>query len=468
MSAEASTWVRWDRPKWPVAGFLSGLLLTIPNALPLAAPLQMIAFVPLLVALRRIERWRTCLFTGFLMGMGFIGPQLLILQLPPLISLILVAYFVAVLMVLVAVSWRVVRPVSVGGCVTFGALVAIVDWVVVTALPMWGTAQSFGRCWSSYPRLIAFTCATGMTGILFVLGMTQSLAVLAIQDRRRRLACILVFLGFGVVIGVVDYAAVPTVNPELRVAAVGWTDSREHGGPGSPEGFARLYAEPVAEAARRGARLVVSPETGFAVYDDPEGEPFERFLALAREHDVYLAVGYMDNRSGENRVVFLGPEEGVMGRYAKHHLTPFEDYPRGDGQPVLVTIDGFRIGALICHDDNYTDIARRYGREGTDVLVIPTNDWRPVRRAHFQSTIHRAIELRCPLVRAASNGISAIISVYGTVLAVRDHCREGPGLVIADVSIFSARTIFARWGNWFAVVCGVLLVVHVLWRKRNE
>jgi apolipoprotein N-acyltransferase len=100
--------------------------------------------------------------------------------------------------------------------------------------------------------------------------------------------------------------------------------------------------------------------------------------------------------------------------------------------------------------------------------VVPTNDWPPVRRAHFQSTIHRAIELRCPLVRAASNGISAIVSVYGTVLDVRDHCLEGPGLVIADVSIFGARTVFARWGNWFVVVCGVFLAVHVLWRKRNE
>jgi apolipoprotein N-acyltransferase len=307
-----------------------------------------------------------------------------------------------------------------------------------------------------------------MTGILFALGMTQALAVLAIQDRRCRVTCVLVLLGLGVVIGIVDYAALPTVDRHLRVAAVGWADSHEHAGLGSPGGFARLYAEPVAEAARRGARLVVSPETAFAVHDGPEGEPFERFLELAREHDVHLAVGYMDSRSGENRVVVLGPEEGVIGRYAKHHLTPFEDYPRGDGQPVLVTIEGFRVGALICHDDNYTDIARRYGREGTNVVVVPTNDWRPVRRAHFQSMIHRAIESRFAIVRAASNGISAIISPAGGVLDVRDHYRDGPGFVMADIPICGVRTIYSRFGEWLVVVCGVFLVVHVLWRKRNE
>ena len=331
-------WLRWDRRAWPAAGLLSGLLLTIPNAFPLAAPLQTVAFVPLLLALRRIERWRACLLTGFLMGVGFIAPQILILQLPPLINLILVAYFVVVLMVLAAVSWCVVRPVSVGGCLAFGALAGMVDWVVVTALPMWGTAQSFGRCWSSYPRVIAFTCVTGMTGILFVLGTTQALAVLAIQDRRRRLVCAPMLLGLGVVVGVVDYAALPTVEPQLRVAAVGWADSHEQGGLGSAEGFARLYAEPVAEAARRGARLVVSPETAFAVYDDPGGAPFERFLALAREHDVYLAVGYMDSRSGENL------PDGVMqsydifdaeGRYLRQVYVACEGDPDYDGLELL-------------------------------------------------------------------------------------------------------------------------------------
>jgi apolipoprotein N-acyltransferase len=121
---------------------------------------------------------------------------------------------------------------------------------------------------------------------------------------------------------------------------------------------------------------------------------------------------------------------------------------------------------MICHDDNYTDISRRYGRQAAGIVAVPTNDWRQVRHAHFQSTVHRAIESRFAIVRAASNGISAIISPDGTVLDVRDHFRHGPGVVIADVPVHSTRTMFSRFGYWFVLSSGILLVVRVAWTSR--
>jgi apolipoprotein N-acyltransferase len=120
---------------------------------------------------------------------------------------------------------------------------------------------------------------------------------------------------------------------------------------------------------------------------------------------------------------------------------------------------------MICHDDNHTDISRRYGDRATGVVVVPTNDWRPVRNAHFQSMIHRAIESRFAIVRAASNGISAIISPEGIVLDARDHFQDGPGLVLAEVPIYNTRTIFSRYGHWFVAACAVLLVAHLAYRK---
>jgi len=469
MNRGGRPWLRWDRQTWPVAGLVSGLLLMMPTAFPVAAPLQTVAFVPLLLALERIERWRRCLLTGLLLGVGFVAPQILILQLPPAISLILIGYFVTLLMLVVVVSWRWVRATSVRGCLAFGALVAMLDWATTAILPMWGTAQSFVRCWSSYPRAIAFTSVTGMPGVMFVLGASQSLAVMLVLNRRRRGVGLAAVVGVVAVVGAVDGAALAREPVgSLKVAAVGWEFDREHGDPGHARGFGRLYAEPVAEAARQGARLVVSPETAFAIYDDPEHEGFARFAELARRHNVYLAVGYLNVRGGGNRVAFIGPTQGVMTGYTKVHMTPFENSPKGDGEPVVISVDGVCVGAMICHDDNYTDISRRYGREGTDVVVIPTNDWQRVRRAHFQSTIHRAIESHFAIVRAASDGISAIIAPDGRVLDVCDHFRDGRGLVMAEIPICGVRTIYSRFGDWFVVVCGVFLVVHVLWRKRHE
>jgi len=458
----------WDRRCLPAAGCLAGLLLMLPSVFPVAAPVQGVAFVPLLLALRRVTGWRQCLYTGLLLGLGFIAPQILLLQLPPIISLILIAYFVALLTLLAVVGRKWVRPTTIAGCFAFGALAATLDWATTTALPMWGTAQSFVRGWSAYPRTMAFTSVTGMSGAMFVLGATQALLVILILDRRRRVVGVVTLVGLLAVVAAVDLVIlVQKPVAHLKVAGVGWIFDREYGDPGHEQGFARLYAQPVAEAARQGARLVVSPEVAFAIYDAPQHDPFARFVELARQHNVYLIVGYLDVRTVRNCAAFISPTEGVMGRYAKVHITPFENSPKGDGEPVTISVDGVSVGALICHDDNYTDIARRYGDQATGVVAIPTNDWRHVRHAHLQSMIHRAIESRFAIVRAASDGISAIIAPDGTLLDVRDHFRDGPGLIQADVPVYHTRTLFSRYGHWFVVVCTALLVLHLVQRRRH-
>lgn len=439
----------------------------ITGVFPALAPMQAIAFLPLLWAMRSIRRWRECLHTGFLMGLGFIAPQLLWLMLPPEISPILVAHFLVSLMLLVAISWRFVRPADIPGCFAFGAMLAVFDWVIVTAMPMWGTAQSLVRCWSWYPAVIAFTCVTGSAGLMFILGTTQALTVNAIVNRPQRVRSMLFLTALLGAVITVDLAVL-SQKPcgQLKVAAIGWAFSLEEGGMGTSGAFDRLYAEPVAEAARRGARLIVSPETAFVEHDDPDRAPFAEFVELARRHNVYLAVGYLDTKSEENRVAFVSPSGDIVCRYAKVHLTPFEHNPTGTGAPTVVTIDGVTVGAMICHDDNYTDISRRYGRLSTGIVVIPTNDWAYVCKAHFQSAIHRAIESRFAIVRAATNGISAIISPTGEKLAVSDHCKSGPGLLIADVEICAARTVFSRFGHWFVVLCALALTAFLLFRRR--
>ena len=430
------------------------------------APVQVFAFVPLVLALRSIRRWRDCFHTGLLMGLGFVAPQLLWLRLPPTISLILVAYFVVAMLVLATVSWWLIRPVGIWSCFAFGATLAVFDWAIVTAMPMWGTAQSLVRCWSWYPHVIAFTCVTGTGGLMFALGTTQALAVNAILSGSQRNTSILALAGIVGFVVVVD-ATMLSHRPigQLKVAAIGWALTPDEGGMGTSGAFDRLYAEPVAEAARQGARLIVSPETAFVEHDDPDRGPFQRFTELARQYDVHLAVGYIDTKSQENRVAFITPSGDVTGRYAKMHLTPFEDYPTGTGESSVVTIDGVAVGAMICHDDNYTDISRRYGALPAGIVVIPTNDWIYVRQAHFQSSIHRAIESRFAIVRAATNGISAIISPTGRQLAVSDHFKDTPGLLVADVEVYDTPTIFSRFGHWFVALSGVIIAAHVIFSR---
>ena len=184
-------------------------------------------------------------------------------------------------------------------------------------------------------------------------------------------------------------------------------------------------------------------------------------MEISNRHGIYLAVGYFDTKSQKNRVAFIGPSGDILGRYTKTHLTPFENNPKGTGRPIFITIDGISVGAMICYDDNYTDISRRYGANSTGIVVVPTNDWIYVRKAHFQNSIHRSIESRFAIVRAATNGISAIISPTGKRLAVKDHFKDGPGSLVSDVPVYDVRTIFSRFGYWFVAASGLFVVVYV-------
>ena len=98
-----------------------------------------------------------------------------------------------------------------------------------------------------------------------------------------------------------------------------------------------------------------------------------------------------------------------------------------------------------------------------------TFDWPAVKSAHFQSSVGRAIESRYAIVRAARNGISAIISPHGEVLARRDHYTDGPGAIVAEVRLRPMRTVFSIAGHWpamagavFVAACFAVMIVQAL------
>ena len=96
-------------------------------------------------------------------------------------------------------------------------------------------------------------------------------------------------------------------------------------------------------------------------------------------------------------------------------------------------------------------------------MAVPTLDWKQVKDAHMQNSIHRAIESRYEIVRAALDGISAIVSPAGEVLARKDHFIEGPGVIIAEVPVYTHRTLFSNLGHWPVVPGAVFLVIYVMW-----
>jgi apolipoprotein N-acyltransferase len=449
-----------------VAGLVSGVMMAASNLYPELAPIQLVALIPLFyLAAKYGSEQRATATTGFYAGLGYTIPQMLVLKLPAPLAAILIFRLTITFIVLAWGSGIFMRRFAVAGPVATGALLTVLDWVNISVLSIWGTAQSLARPWSSYPSAIQFVSVTGITGIVFIVAAFQAFLANSLaraELRRRSITGALVLSAIAIALNFM--ASCPSELGRLTVAAIGWTDSQEDecGGVFSTRGFEALFAGPAAKAASSGAKVVAAPELAFAY---PFGS-FDKWVyelqEVARKNDIYLAIGYLNIPAKENRMLFIAPDGRILAQYTKTHLTPFEDFNRGNDLPSIVDVAGFKVGGMICHDDNFTRLSRHYGREQTQIVVVPTLDWTTVKGAHLQSSIYRAIECRYAVLRPAEDGISAIIAPTGKVLAQMDHYKEGPGFVVAEVPLCSETTLFARFGHWPAPAAAIYLVVYII------
>ena len=242
-----------------------------------------------------------------------------------------------------------------------------------------------------------------------------------------------------------------------------------------------------AEAARRGAKLVLFPEAFVSAYPKgldfgarvgsrtPEGrEDFRRYFEsamdvpgpgvdllaeVARENTVYLVVGVIEREGGTLycTVLFFSPEGAYLGKHRKLMPTAMERlvWGFGDGStlPVFDTPLG-KVGAVICWE-NYMPLLRTamYAK-GIQLYCAPTADDRDTWLPTMQTV---ALEGRCFVLSACqytrrgdypqayaavqgndpktviSRGGSCIVSPAGKVLAGPNF--EGEAILIADLDL---------------------------------
>lgn len=404
-----------------------GGLLMFASGYPIEAPwLQLVGVAPLLiVALRSPSRRRAAALGGVwgLARMLPLGVMLDGLGVPPLPAVALALYLLALdasfaALVHVMRHWSL-PALTLGAGVSFAAIERL-----DAALPMWGTARSLARAWAIEPELVGgLLRLAGPHALALVIVALQAVVVGALARRRPSgLALLVPLLAAPPLCG----ALLPArTDGALRVAAVAWPT---RGGEHQAEAL-------VTAAAQGGARLVVLPESAFTVEPGALAQFDARWAALAGALRVHLVVGYRDRDDPGNRLAVFDPAGALVGRYTKTHLIPLsERYPPGDGALLVFEVDGVRVGAMICQDDNFRDLSRAYARAGAELVVVPTNEGPPaVAPYHYRNARLRPIELPLALVRAAARGTSAIVAPGGTIVAARDHPREGAGVVIGDV-----------------------------------
>jgi apolipoprotein N-acyltransferase len=181
-----------------------------------------------------------------------------------------------------------------------------------------------------------------------------------------------------------------------------------------------------------------------------------------------------------NTAYILRPDGTLSGRYDKVHLVPYGEYVPlrrffpfigklaagvGDFTPgkgyYPLTLDGHRLGILICYEGILPEAARDYKRRKVELLVNITNDaWFGRTSApyqHLSMTVFRAIENRLYLVRAANTGISAIVDPTGKILSHTGIFERTT--LKGDVKMIDEKTFYAAYGDLFVYLCATALVV---------
>lgn len=171
--------------------------------------------------------------------------------------------------------------------------------------------------------------------------------------------------------------------------------------------------------------------------------------------------------------------------YDKHHLVPFgeffpvpaavrqwmrlmnlpyADFTRGAPVQAPLVLAGVPFAASICYEDAYPTSSHAAVRESGALINVTNDAWfgrSTARHQHLQIARMRSIESRRFQIRAANDGISAVIDPQGRVIAsavqyqsavlrARMEARSGqtPYLIAGNAPLLAGSLFWLAWVFW--------------------
>jgi apolipoprotein N-acyltransferase len=197
-------------------------------------------------------------------------------------------------------------------------------------------------------------------------------------------------------------------------------------------------------------------------------------------------------RRAYNSLLVLGAGGALVGLYDKIHLVPFGEYlpfqsaleaiglqsltrqrggfARGDSPKRLLAVPGLPlVGPMICYEAIFPGETGSGSGQRAGLLVIVTNDgWFGNSTGppqHFHQARIRAVEQGMSVLRAANNGVSAVVDPEGRVLA--SMTLNIRGSIESNVLEARGKPLYALYGDSiFAILlfsfCVILLALR--WR----
>lgn len=363
---------------------------------------------------------------------------------------------------------------------------------------------------TAHPYLIGTASLFGSYLTTFIVILTNGLLALALllflrtQKSERRFTTVRapIFLAVGIfllntltgaVLSHVPHEKEGTLTVLLLQGNVSSRDKWRDDGESLYDRYERILRESLAEAdaAGRYPDLVVWTETAllttFSNPNEPPSATVRALSSLSAELKVDNLVGaFSEHETADGEIkrynsLFLFRQDGTVSEtvYHKRRPVPFgeftpwkpliraffpfmEDLVISDelsaGEDSAVFFEEYgSLGALICFDSIYENLARDAVADGAEALLISTNDsWFGTSVAldnHHSQAILRAVENGRDVARAGNTGISSVISRRGEVRSTLEVMREG--YLVGEIAFYGDMTLYTRVGNLFLLLCAL-------------
>jgi apolipoprotein N-acyltransferase len=327
---------------------------------------------------------------------------------------------------------------------------------------------------------------TGVYGLSFVFVMMGTALALAVLRRPRVELLWLVLLPFLVFLPPMPRAergreAAVLLQPNISETAE-WTPDSVYQ---AENDLAQLTLESVEVQHAHPPAIAVWPEVPAPFYYDEDPKFRSLMNNLARAAHVALLIGVVGHTADGrplNSAELIAPSGFPVTRYDKVNLVPFGEFvpwpfgwltnkvstEAGDFAPgrrvVVSPVDGHRIGAFICYESVFPNFVRRFVADGAEVLFNISNDgWfgkSAAREQHLRIVRMRAAENRRWILRSTNDGITATIDSAGRLRGTLPLYTRGTSYT--GFSYTPEKTIYTRFGDWFALLCATIVLMCVV------
>lgn len=238
--------------------------------------------------------------------------------------------------------------------------------------------------------------------------------------------------------------------------------------------------------------IIVWPENAVTtLYHNIKDDYLADLQQQARQHDsdIVLGLPVMDRETRQyySSMISIGRTPGM---YHKTHLVPFGEYvplewvlrgliaffdlpmssfsAGGFDQPLLQA-GGQPVATTVCYEDAFGEEVIRQLPQATLMINGSNNAWYGDSFAphqHLQIARMRSLETGRPLLRATTNGISALVDYKGELMVRSTQFQTD--VISGEIQPRQGRTPYIRFGNYPVLILLLLVGLSLFLLKRQQ